>query len=377
MALPKLGLNLEISLDDATAAVMEWAAAEGVLTTLTTTRRRLDRMDEDEANLIKRADALGERLGLQLPKDALAKVELLQRRWSEHQAQRTKHEALANELQQHQEDAAVGEAAAKKAASVLEGLHRQANVLEGDTAALAEVRRRHLERRKLRATEQQLLQTLVAAGDGLSETELRTDWQGTNPDALRAEETKLTGDVEALEANHAQAIEAARALGDLSENGDYHAAKDTQGKMEARIRQLQALLKGAEVVEAEPGAGDQLCDREATVTADRLSAAVDVGDQLGSRQRLVAVKASAHVPGPGATKRASALGSSAAASSERATMRSEWLPAAASRGARTRMATLTISPPPTSCAATTATAPACTATTGKLKSAFNLKCSII
>jgi hypothetical protein len=38
----------------------------------------------------------------------------------------------------------------------------------------------------------------------------------------------------------ARAIEAARALGDLSENGDYHAAKDAQGKMEARIRQLQA-----------------------------------------------------------------------------------------------------------------------------------------
>jgi transcription elongation factor GreA len=47
----------------------------------------------------------------------------------------------------------------------------------------------------------------------------------------------------------AQHIEAARALGDLSENGDYHAAKDTQGKMEARIRQLQALLKKAQVVD--------------------------------------------------------------------------------------------------------------------------------
>ncbi len=46
----------------------------------------------------------------------------------------------------------------------------------------------------------------------------------------------------------AQAIEAARALGDLSENGDYHAAKDTQGKMESRIRQLQAMLKTAVVV---------------------------------------------------------------------------------------------------------------------------------
>jgi transcription elongation factor GreA len=48
----------------------------------------------------------------------------------------------------------------------------------------------------------------------------------------------------------AQAIEAARALGDLSENGDYHAAKDAQGKMEARIRHLQQLLKTAEVVDA-------------------------------------------------------------------------------------------------------------------------------
>jgi transcription elongation factor GreA len=47
----------------------------------------------------------------------------------------------------------------------------------------------------------------------------------------------------------ARAIEAARALGDLSENGDYHAAKDSQGKMEARVRQLQATLKDAKIVD--------------------------------------------------------------------------------------------------------------------------------
>jgi transcription elongation factor GreA len=47
----------------------------------------------------------------------------------------------------------------------------------------------------------------------------------------------------------ARAIEAARALGDLSENGDYHAAKDSQGKMEARIRQLEKTLAEATVVE--------------------------------------------------------------------------------------------------------------------------------
>src|SRR5688572_12079794 len=48
----------------------------------------------------------------------------------------------------------------------------------------------------------------------------------------------------------AQRIEAARALGDLKENGDYHAAKDDQGKMEARIRQIEAMLKNVEIVDA-------------------------------------------------------------------------------------------------------------------------------
>ena len=51
----------------------------------------------------------------------------------------------------------------------------------------------------------------------------------------------------------ASQIEAARALGDLSENGDYHAAKDAQGKMESRIRHLQRLLKTARVVDDDEG----------------------------------------------------------------------------------------------------------------------------
>ncbi|HLI45095.1 MAG TPA: transcription elongation factor GreA [Acidimicrobiales bacterium] len=50
----------------------------------------------------------------------------------------------------------------------------------------------------------------------------------------------------------ARQIEAARALGDLSENGDYHAAKDAQGKMEARVRQLRAMLETAVIVERRP-----------------------------------------------------------------------------------------------------------------------------
>ncbi len=48
----------------------------------------------------------------------------------------------------------------------------------------------------------------------------------------------------------AQKIEAARLLGDLSENGDYHAAKDEQGHMEGRIRELEYIIDSAEIIEA-------------------------------------------------------------------------------------------------------------------------------
>jgi transcription elongation factor GreA len=53
----------------------------------------------------------------------------------------------------------------------------------------------------------------------------------------------------------AKRIEIAREEGDLKENGGYHAAKDEQGKQEARIRTLQALLKNATVGEAPESTG--------------------------------------------------------------------------------------------------------------------------
>jgi transcription elongation factor GreA len=64
--------------------------------------------------------------------------------------------------------------------------------------------------------------------------------------SLRAELEELEGprrnDVVA-------AIKKAREFGDLSENFEYHAAKNEQGLLEARIRNLRARLDGAEIVE--------------------------------------------------------------------------------------------------------------------------------
>ncbi len=65
-------------------------------------------------------------------------------------------------------------------------------------------------------------------------------------DRLKAEHEHLTTH---WRIDIAKRIESARELGDLKENGDYHAAKEEQGKTEARIRQLEAMLAGAEIVE--------------------------------------------------------------------------------------------------------------------------------
>jgi len=51
----------------------------------------------------------------------------------------------------------------------------------------------------------------------------------------------------------ARKIETARELGDLSENGDYHAAKEEQGKMEGRIAHLSSILENAEIVDEVSG----------------------------------------------------------------------------------------------------------------------------
>ncbi len=52
----------------------------------------------------------------------------------------------------------------------------------------------------------------------------------------------------------ADKIEAARKLGDLSENGDYHAAKEEQAKMEGRIVHLSRILDNAEIIDADASA---------------------------------------------------------------------------------------------------------------------------
>ncbi|MGI8876190.1 MAG: transcription elongation factor GreA, partial [Egibacteraceae bacterium] len=71
-------------------------------------------------------------------------------------------------------------------------------------------------------------------------------------DKLQAELDNLKGPI-----RHeiVERISSARDEGDLKENGAYHAAREEQGRVEGRIRQLEDLLRRAEVGETPPNDG--------------------------------------------------------------------------------------------------------------------------
>jgi transcription elongation factor GreA len=58
--------------------------------------------------------------------------------------------------------------------------------------------------------------------------------------------------------NNIKAIEEARAHGDLSENAEYHAAKEKQGFIAAKINELETAIGHAEVIDVNEGPSDRV-----------------------------------------------------------------------------------------------------------------------
>jgi len=92
-----------------------------------------------------------------------------------------------------------------------------------------------------------------------------SDGEPITPEGLRA----LEAEVEELEGagrrEMASRILAARELGDLKENAEYHIAKDDQAHLETKILRLRERLKNAVVVEADESAGHFAFGRTAQV----------------------------------------------------------------------------------------------------------------
>ncbi len=87
------------------------------------------------------------------------------------------------------------------------------------------------------------------------------------------------------------AIATAREHGDISENAEYHAAKDQQGMIEARIKELEAKISRAEVIDPKRVSGDRIqfgaevtvLDEETEKEATYLIVGADEGDIQGGR----------------------------------------------------------------------------------------------
>jgi transcription elongation factor GreA len=92
------------------------------------------------------------------------------------------------------------------------------------------------------------------------------------------------------------AISEARALGDLSENAEYHYAKDKQGFIEGRIRELESKLSRAEVIDIKKLGGTGV-KFGATVTVFDVSADEEItykivgADEADIKRRLLSVEA--------------------------------------------------------------------------------------
>jgi transcription elongation factor GreA len=142
-------------------------------------------------------------------------------------------------------------------------------------------------------------------------------------DELRAEVDELEGPARR---EMAERIKAARELGDLKENADYHIAKEDQAHLETRIKRLRMRLRDAEVVEVDTeaqvfafGRTAEVVDEasgtthtwtlvgptEADMAAGRLSVESPVGRAL--RDRAVGDEVPVETPGGTKTFKVKAL----------------------------------------------------------------------
>jgi len=75
------------------------------------------------------------------------------------------------------------------------------------------------------------------------------------PEGLTAVQRELDELTTVRRPNIVSKIKAARELGDLSENFEYHAAKNEQGMMEARIKELESIVKNHVIIETRAATG--------------------------------------------------------------------------------------------------------------------------
>jgi transcription elongation factor GreA len=89
-------------------------------------------------------------------------------------------------------------------------------------------------------------------------------------------------------------IEGARAHGDISENAEYHAAKERQGQIEARLRQLEDRLARAQIIDPAQQSGERVIFGatvmlEDVETQERITYTIVGEDEADVNQGMISV----------------------------------------------------------------------------------------
>jgi len=223
----KLGLRPDAAMESAAAAAMEWRSVKGIFGAIEITKRRLDRMDEDEAALSTAMAAIYGKLALDdMPADPVIAAAQLEKQLRAYKADR----AQASQLKPASEAVVARLAKANAALSAFtERLNELHVVLDAGPVDESRLRARaeaHRTYQSIISQRQVVLSSLATAGDGKPESELRAAWGQRDIDAVRAEVAALrqqasetdAGRLTAHQERHAAADEVLRMQGESGFN---------------------------------------------------------------------------------------------------------------------------------------------------------------
>lgn len=183
-AIKALGLSATTSPRDANKLATEWIRAEGILEAISQTKHRLERMDQDEAQLKSDVARQASELGIEVGEDPVAAAQMLQKRWDDNEKVR----AGRDELKPDYEEAVVAAGRSRTAVKVAEeAMVRLAGAIGVEPDGLAQAAGRYDARVGLEVRIASAEQSARKGGDQLPISVLREEWGERDLDGLRAE----------------------------------------------------------------------------------------------------------------------------------------------------------------------------------------------
>ncbi len=200
-----LRLSEKISLERANEIATLWAAGVEQFENVRSTRRRLNRMDEDEADLRARVQAIAANMDFALPEDGVAAAKMLVERLDGARKIMIERDSLRLQLAALNAERDAIARAAEISRTEIEALRLRSGAAAAELAGLAA---RCVERSEIAKKCEALAKAIIQAGDDLSIEVLRESWGGRDLDAIRAATERSESEARALQASLEEALAA-------------------------------------------------------------------------------------------------------------------------------------------------------------------------